>query len=185
MRVTRPGRPSPRLAGLVAGDLSGHERDTMAVGQVRFVPVGGGPVLELGSRIERRFLGRTEVAVFLVDLDRAARDESILAIKHTGGLKRTGVSAVVEEGGEAGHRLASALSSDSRLVQALMPLDFTRFQLFSGPDGCRCEVELMGASHVGIALPPIRSYVHLYPDQRKAMISGIEAVSRVARAIGN
>jgi hypothetical protein len=30
-----------------------------------------------------------------------------------------------------------------------------------------------------MALPPIRSYVHLYPDQRDAMISGFQAVRRV------
>lgn len=146
---------------------------------MRFVPVGEGPILELASRIEKRFLGRTEVAVFRADIDRAVPEESIVALRHTGGLKRTGVTAVVVEGGESGERVASALASDSSLAEVLMPLDFTRFEVICGPDGCRAEVELMGASHVAIALPPIRSYVHLYPDQREAMTRGLEAVRRV------
>jgi len=146
---------------------------------VRFVPVGEGPVFELASRVERRFLGRTEVAVFRADIDLSSPEESTVALRHTGGLKRTGVTAVLVEGDESGQRVAAVLASDRRLAEALMPLDFTRFEVICGPAGCRAEVELMGASHVAIALPPIRSYVHLYPDQREAMTRGLEAVRRV------
>ena len=146
---------------------------------MRFVPVGEGPVFELASRVERRFLGRTEIAVFRADIDLSSPEESTVALRHTGGLKRTGVTAVLVEGDESGQRVAAALASDRRLAEALMPLDFTRFEVICGPAGCRAEVELMGASHVAIALPPIRSYVHLYPDQREAMTRGLEAVRRV------
>jgi hypothetical protein len=146
---------------------------------VRFVPIGDGPVVELASRIEKRFLGRTEIAVFRAGICRSLPEESVVALRHTGGLKRTGVTAVLVEGGESGGRLASALATDPSLAEALMPLDFTRFEVFCGPAGCCAEVELMGASHVAIALPPIRSYIHLYPDQREAMTRGLEAVRRV------
>lgn len=178
-RVRRPGPPSSRLAGLVEGELSGYRREAGDDGRVRFVPVGEGPVFELASRIEKRFLGRTEIAVFRAGIDRSLPEESIVALRHTGGLKRTGVTAVLVEGGESGGRVASALATDPGLAEALMPLDFTRFEVFCGPAGCRAEVELMGASHVAIALPPIRSYIHLYPDQREAMTAGLEAVRRV------
>ena len=180
-RSSRPGPPSSRLAGLVEGELSGYRRETGDEGRVRFVPVGNGPVFELASRIEKRFLGRTEIAVFRAGIDVSLPEESIVALRHTGGLKRTGVTAVVVEGGESAERVASALANDRDLVQALMPLDFTRFEVICGPAGCRAEVELMGASHVAVALPPIRSYIHLYPDQRDAMTRGLEAVRRVVR----
>jgi hypothetical protein len=133
----------------------------------------------VASRIEKRFLGRTEIAVFRADIEVSLPEESIIALSHTGGLKRTGVTAVAVEGGESGQHVAAALASDHSLAEALMPLDFTRFEVICGPAGCRVEVELMGASHVAIALPPIRSYVHLYPDQREAMTRGLEEVRRV------
>jgi hypothetical protein len=133
----------------------------------------------LASRVEKRFLGRTEIAVFRAGIDTSLPEEAIVALRHRGGLKRTGVTAVLLEGGDRGAGVASALATDPGLAQALMPLDFTRFEVFCGPAGCRAEVELMGGSLVAMALPPIRSYVHLYPDQRDAMISGFEAVRRV------
>jgi len=178
-RATAPGPPSSRLAALIEGDLSGYRREAGDEGQVRFVPVGDGSVFELASRIEKRFLGRTEIAVFRADIEVSLSKESIVALSHTGGLKRTGVTAVALEGGESGQRVAAALASDHSLAEALMPLDFTRFEITCGPAGCRVEVELIGASHVAIALPPIRSYVHLYPDQREAMTRGLEEVRRV------
>jgi len=177
--VSRPGPPSSRLAGLIEGDLAGYRRETGDDGRVRFVPVGDGPVFEVASRIEKRFLGRTEIAVFRAGIDVSPPDESIIALRHTGGLKRTGVTAVLVEGGESGERVAAALATDRSLAEALMPLDFTRFEVICGPAGCRAEVELMGASHVAIALPPIRSYIHLYPDQREAMTKGLVEVRRV------
>ncbi len=178
-RVTRLSAPSARLAGLIEGDLSDYRRETGDGGRVRFVPPGTGPVLDVASRIEKKFLGRTEIAVFAADLGVSFPDEAIIAVRHTGGLKRTGVTAVLVEGGEAEQQLARALASDHGLTEAVMPLDFTRFEIIGGPEGTRVEMELVGASHVAIALPPIRSYVHLYPDQRVAMEGGIEAARRV------
>lgn len=178
-RVTAPGPPSARLAGLIEGELAGYRLDTDDEGRVRFVPVGEGPVLEVASRIEKRFLGRTEIAVFRAPIDVSPPEEMIVALRHTGGLKRTGVTAVGMDGGESAQRVATALASDHGVAEALMPLDFTRFEVIGGPGGSRAEVELMGASHVAIALPPIRSYVHLYPDQREAMTRGLDEVRRV------
>lgn len=178
-RVSAPGPPSSRLAGLIEGELPGYRREKGDDGRVRFAPVADGPVLELASRVEKRFLGRTEVAVFRTGIDVSPAESSIVALKHTGGLKRTGVTAVLVEGGESGERVAAALATDPSLAECLMPLDFTRFDVFCNPAGCRAEVELMGASHVAIALPPIRSYIHLYPDQREAMTRGLMEVGRV------
>lgn len=181
MPRTTLGQLSPRLASLIEGDLAGYQRDVDEHGRVRFVPVGEGPEFDVASCVERRFLGRTEIAVFGVDLDVAFGGEGTIEVKHTGRLKRTGVKALVVKGGESVQHLASALASDGEVAEALQPLDFTRFEILLGPDRCRVELQLMGASHVAIALPPIRSYVHLHPDQRQAMIAGIEEVDRVIR----
>ena len=182
-RVNRLGPPSSRLAGLVEGDLTGHRRQTGDDGRVRFVPVGDGPLLEMVSRIEKRFLGRTEIAVFQAPVDLSVPEASIVAVRHTGGLRRTGVTAVLVQGGELGERVAAALAADAGLAKALLPLDFTRFEIICDSDGSRVEVELMGATHVAIALPPIRSYIHLYPDQLDAMTKGLEEVRRVVGSV--
>jgi hypothetical protein len=176
------GRPSPRLAGLIEGDLSGYRRGSGEDGRVLFLPVDDGPAFDVASRVEKRFLGRTEVAVFGVYLDVSFPEVGEIEVRHTGRLKRTGVTAAPVSGGEPTNRLASALASDGSLAEALQPLDFTRFEISLGQERCRVELELMGASHVAIALPPIRSYVHLHPDQREAMIAGVEEVDRVIRA---
>jgi hypothetical protein len=178
---TTLGQLSSRLAGLIEGDLAGYQREVDESGRVRFVPLGDGPTFDVVSRVERRFLGRTEIAVFGVDLDVAFGDEGMIVMRHTGRLTRTGVTTLVLNGGESVQHLASALASDRHVAEALQPLDFTRFEISLGVDLCRVELELMGASHVAIALPPIRSYVHLHPDQREAMISGIEEIDQVIR----
>jgi hypothetical protein len=178
---TTLGQLSPRLASLIEGDLAGYQRDIDEDGRARFVPLGDGPIFDVASRVERRFLGRTEIAVFGVDLDVGFGGEGTIEMRHTGRLKRTGVKALVVNGGDAVQHLASALTSDGQVAEALQPLDFTRFEIHLGPDRCRVELQLMGASHVAIALPPIRSYVHVHPDQRQAMIAGIEEVDRVIR----
>jgi hypothetical protein len=159
-----------------------HHKEIGEGGRVRFIPEKrDGPVIELSSRIEKRFLGRTEIAVFEVDLGDSLPEGSIIELRHTGSLKRSGTTAVVVSGGDSARRIARALASDSALSRVLLPLDFTRFEIVGGPAGCRARVELMGASHVAIALPPIRSYVHLYPDQREAMVTGLSEVRRVLR----
>lgn len=149
-------------------------------GRVRFVPFeGDGPVLEVTSRIEKRFLGRTEIAVFEADLGVTLPEEWIIEVRHTGGLRRSGVAAIPLVGGDPARRVAEALAADSELSRALLPLDFTRFEILGDQARCRARVELMGATQVAIALPPIRSYIHLYPDQREAMLAGLERVRRV------
>jgi hypothetical protein len=124
-------------------------------------------------------LGRTEIAVFEMDLGSVLPEESTIELSHTGGLKRSGLTAAAVDGGDAAIRMAEALASDRRLSDALLPLDFTRFAILGGLAGCRARVELMGASHVAIALPPIRSYIHLYPDQLEAMMTGFAELRRV------
>lgn len=181
---SEPGVPSSRLLDLLAGDLPGYRRERDDEGRVQFVPADGGLVLGVASRTERRFLGRTEIAVFETTHAASLLVGSIVELKHTGGVRRSGITAVVKQGGGAVNRFAEALAADGGLIEATLTLDFTRFEVQGGPDGARSRVELMGASHVAIALPPIRSYVRLYPDQREALVMALERVGRVASRVG-
>lgn len=83
----------------------------------------------------------------------------------------TGDSAAVD--------LARAFESDAVFAASILPLDFTRFDVELSAGQCVATVELMGASFVSLALPPMRSYVRLHPDQRKALVASLSALANV------
>jgi hypothetical protein len=168
---------------LLEGDLPNFDREAADEGRIRFVPVGEGPVLTVSSRVEKRFLGRTEIAVFEADLGVPMPEPSRVELRHTGGLRRTGVTAVVVEGAEYTREVADRLSADRDLIETLLPLDFTRFEIRGDRSATMAQVELMGASLVAIALPPIRSYVHLHTDQREAMIKTLDVLCTLVGSV--
>jgi hypothetical protein len=169
------------LVDLVAADLPGYRRQSALQGAVRFDPEGGGMPLEVTQEVERRFLGRTTVARFHATYQRPA-EECRLVIRHQGFRRRTGIEVFVVEGGASAAAIARKLEDDQDLIEAIVPLDFKRFELSSDGERWKTSVELVGASLVAIALPPIRSYVRLYPDQRSALISTFLNTFRVLGA---
>jgi hypothetical protein len=169
------------LADLVAADLPGYHRRPAEQGAVHFDPDNGGMPLEMTQKVERRFLGRTTVARFHSTLVSPA-DKCRLVIRHKGFRRRAGIEVSVVEGGVFASAIALKLEDDRDLIQAIAPLDFKRFELRSDGETWRTTVELVGASLVAIAFPPIRSYVRLYPDQRSALISTFHSVSRALEA---
>lgn len=168
-----------RLIGLIAADLPGHRLVGDVDGGAVFVPDGGGPVLEVGVRVEKRFLGRTEVARFRTRGPATGSAPARLTIRHSGRLRREGVTVVVEEGSPDAVELADAVSSDLEFAAAALALDFTRFDVELDGEVCVATVELMGGSLVSIAFPPIRSYVRLHVDQREALIGSLSALQRL------
>jgi hypothetical protein len=162
---------------MLAGDLPQHHREPGEGGRVRFVPTTGGLVLEVASRVEKRFLGRTETAVFETHYRASPDDTWSVELKHTGGLKRTGIKGRAASG-ERAEQIAEFLAGHEGLTAAALPLDFTRFEVRGEVTGSMARVELMGASHVAIALPPMRSYVRLYDDQREALLSTLAELGR-------
>lgn len=169
--------------GLVEGDLTGYHRLTADDGRIRFATDQGGPVLQLRSRVERRFLGRTEIAVFETDYDLPVPDPFLVELRHTGRVKRSGVTAAAGDGHRVSARVAEALAADPELIRTALPLDFTHFEVHGGPDGCIARTELMGASLVAIALPPMRSYVRLYPDQLSALAGTLSRIDSVLQGV--
>jgi hypothetical protein len=167
-----------RLLSLVTADLPGHRVEVAEPGGARFVPIGGGPVLWVGTRVEKRFLGRTEIAVFQTHFPNPSGVPAELEVRHTGGRTRTGVE--IRGRGSGGDYLQSALADDHGFADAALPLDFKRFDLVSDAETLTATIELMGASYVTIAFPPMRSYVRLYPDQREALVATFGELERVA-----
>lgn len=180
VRRAEGGLPSSRLVALLAGDLPGHRLERDARG-CRFVPLQGGPALTVTERVERRFLGRTEIAQFRMEIEDPSSAPARLQVRHTGRLKRGGVEVVVDEGDEVAEQMAASLRHNDRFSEATLTLDFTRYDVAHVDGVWKVTVELMGASHVKIALPPMRNYVRLYPDQRDALLNSFEALSTTVR----
>jgi hypothetical protein len=173
-----------RLLRLLAGDLPGYWVEQASPSKARFVPVNGGQVLDVAERVDRRFLGHNEIAQFQARAPARATAQGRLRIHHTGRLKRDGVKVDVLEGGDAIRALADAIESDAAFVTAVLPLDFTRFEMRCASGEWTSSVELMGASFVSMALPPMRSYVHLHADQRESLVDSLAALSTVIRRFG-
>jgi hypothetical protein len=173
-----------RLLRLLAGDLPGHWVEQSSPGRARFVPVNGGPVIDVRERVDRRFLGHNEIAQFQSSAPATSPGPAHLRIRHTGRLKRDGVEVTVTDGDESVRALARAIEADVPFVAAVLPLDFTRFEIRRRDRGWLCTVELMGASYVSLALPPMRTYVRLHTDQREALVDSFSAVIAVIRRLG-
>jgi hypothetical protein len=141
-----------------------------------------GPRFIVDRRVERRFLGRTEIAQFRTVTPVAFTERCHLRVRHTGGRRRTGIEAVAREGGTAARHLAERITADHALAQATLPLDFTRFDIRHDGSGWETTIELMGATVVAIAFPPMRSYVRLYPDQSGALTSTLSELTRILTA---
>jgi hypothetical protein len=166
------------LLGLLAHDLPGHDLELSAPGRGRFSPKGEGPEFDVRERVDRRFLGHTEIAQFLQVVEGAPGPSAHLRVRHTGALKRQGIEVVALAGGEDAERLAAQLEGDGSFTAAGLILDFTEFDAVRSDGEWSVAVELMGASFVTLALPPMRSYVRLHPDQRDALLTALAAVDR-------
>ncbi len=167
---------SGRLLGLLANDFPGHGLERLGPGRGRFVPVGEGPVIEVRERVDRRFLGHTEIAQFLLSVDVAPGSPARIEVVHTGRLKRQGVELAVVVGDEQVRGLAGRISNDGAFSAPGLALDFTRFDLDRSASQWSVTVELMGASFVSLALPPMRSYIRLHQDQMEALVEVLTAL---------
>jgi hypothetical protein len=169
---------SGRLLGLIAADLPDHSPIGKADGLTVFVAVDG-TELVVGSRVKKRFLGRTETAVFQASTHAPGRGPALLQVRQTGVLRRRAVETRVSAGEADAARIAATIAGDQSFQSAAARLDFRRFEIELDRDACTATIELVGASMVAIALPPIRSYVRLHADQRSALLDSLHALRRV------
>jgi Protein of unknown function (DUF3156) len=163
---------------LLSHDLVGYSREQGRERAVRFVPDDGGVPLEVTERVERRFLGRTTIARFSTT-HAGGGDACRLVISHRGSRHRMGLGVEVVQGDDRAGELALEIEGDQMLARVALPLDFTRFELGCDGRGWRTVIELMGASLVAMAFPPMRSYVRLYPDQRDALAGTVAEIDRI------
>jgi hypothetical protein len=157
--------------------MPGHRLEQEGPGHGRFVPLDGGPVIAVTERVERRFLGHTEIAQFRVVSPATDPGSAQITIRHTGKLRRQGVAVEVASGDQSTRDLAEGIGNDDAFTSSVMTLDFTRFELIRADRQWSSTIELMGASYVSLALPPMRSYVRLHADQRQALVETLTALN--------
>jgi len=162
--------------------MPGHQLEQESPGKGRFLPRDGGPVIEVVERVDRRFLGHTEIAQFRMASSGADRGHAHLTIRHTGRMSRQGVAVHVSSGDGAIRRLAERIATAESFTTAAMTLDFTRFEVVRVDGEWSSTIELMGASFVSLALPPMRSYVRLHADQRQALVDTLTALNNQLEA---
>lgn len=167
------------LLELVAADLPSHQLVRLQDGTIDLIPKGGGPSLHVTRSVQRRFLGRTEVALFQMNTGAPGGEKARLQVHHTGRLRRQGIDVRLVGGQAVAARVARELAADNGFTTAAGSLDFTRFDLELDGTRCMASVEMMGASLVLIAFPPIRSYVRLHPEQREALLDSLSSVQRL------
>lgn len=178
-----PTHRAGSLLDLVDRDLPAHTLRHEGPGspRARFSPDGPGVELEVSEHVERQFLGRSTTAVFAVRCPADAGDDVRLVVRHTGRFRRSGVDVVVRVGGHGARTTADRLLADDGFVATALALDFRRFEIARADREWSVTVELVGATLVSIALPPLHHYVRLYPDQRVALLACLDAVCATLR----
>lgn len=181
MTSSAPAPPQPQSRGdllaLVAADLSGCQVERRT-GMRAVVAPAGGPAFELEIRVDRRKLMTLQISVVHV-LGPATSARGRIVLRHTGQLRRTGLTTTVKGESCARTCAMAELLTDGELERVSLPLDFTSFTVGPHEGRWRASLELMGGSHVKMVLPPTRNYVRLAADQRDALLATTAVLRRL------
>lgn len=104
-----------------------------------------------------------------------------IRIRHRGAWTRQGLECVIAEGCEDApvQQTARRLSTDAALAAAMLPLDFTDFELERQPTRWVANVVHYGASEVVYRFPATRRYVRLVPEQSRAILQTFARLSKL------
>lgn len=150
-----------------------------AAREARFETTAGGvPSFNAREDVIKNFLGHVAVVVFSQTVPASDGVRGRAVIRNTGGLRSTGIEGLVKEGDEALGEAIDRLVAHRGFERALLALDFKRYEIQRLDQAFRADVELMGASEVITALPPMRHYIRLYPDQRDALLESFLAMEQ-------
>ena len=165
---------------MVAIDLSQHRLEMDHPHHGRFVAQGEGlPSFEAHEEVVKNFLGHITVIMWRFSVPAPSGEPGWAVIRTTGGLRRIGVEGLTREGDAAFSESLGRLVGHAGFARALQVLDFKRYELHRERTSWRTEVELIGASEVIAAMPPMRRYIRLYPDQRSALLGSFMAMEQV------
>ena len=172
MSAYLPGRLLARLHG----DLGDFERQDTGSGAARFLAAANAMTFSVREIVDRHFLMHTVIAQFEYSVAAPSPARSHIRVRHRGAFTRRGIEFEATAGGATEVR---GLQADEGLAAALMPLDFTRCELFSEPAGWRVELQHYGASEVVGRIPALSRYVPLIAAQRESLLGAFRGFARV------
>jgi len=122
--------------------------------------------------VESRFLMHIVTTRFSCPIACEGGAPAILRIRHRGNWKRTGLECAVIRGAENDEirQAAGQLEANVSLNSAMLPLDFTQFELHRAASGWIAALVHYGASEVVYHFPATRQYVRLAPGQLQGIL---------------
>jgi hypothetical protein len=164
------------LLSHVRADLVGCELVRRAAGTAVVTPPNG-PSFTVEVRRERRRLIDLHVLAVHVDGPPTALRDAAIVFHHRGQLRRTGLAGRVRaDDAPAATTFRDALMAGDALERAVLPLDFTSFEVRPHEGVWRATLELMGASYVRTTFPPSARYIRLDAQQLDALIATVSVL---------
>ena len=125
---------------------------------------------QVREHVEAHFMMYVVTTEFSYRVPGSPPGDRRVELRHRGNWRREGVECV-----PAG----SQLPIDRDLEQAMLPLDFTRFELIQDASGWLCRFTHYGASEVVYRVPPIRRYIRMSTAQLDALRATFMALRRL------
>lgn len=160
-----------RLLSQVAREFQEFDCYPQALHHVQFIAPGDKLTFGVTERVEKSFLTYTVVAHFEYLIAGSVPGRAEIQLRHSGGLRRTGISGRVKFGGKLAEMVVRQVETDQPFVRAILPLDFQRFYLVQDDHGWRVNTCQVGAAWVAITFPPVRRYVPLGRDQVDSLVA--------------
>ncbi|TLP65506.1 MULTISPECIES: DUF3156 family protein [Pseudomonas] len=175
-RLLAPRAPAGYRPGVTLGHLARNLgplpmlRREAAVGTLQ----AQGWSAEVRECVEAHLLMHVVSCEFRVQVPALQQGDVRLVLRHTGAIRRTGVSCV-RRGGDAQRftQVREALLGDAALLAALMPLDFKRLTLECRDGQWSLALEHMGGSEVVNRMPAFRRYIQISPSQREHLLASL------------
>jgi hypothetical protein len=133
------------------------------------------------ERVHAQFLMHVVTTSFLHFLPCAGGSPARIRVRHRGAWTRRGLECVIAQGTEdvSVQETARRLSTDAALAAAMLPLDFTDFELERQPARWVASLVHYGASEVVYRFPATRQYVRLVPEQLQAILQTFARLSHL------
>jgi hypothetical protein len=168
-----------RVLARLHGDFRDFDRQDTGDGAAHFST--SAMTFAVREIVERHFLMHTVIAQFEYSVAAPNPTQSHIRVRHRGALTRRGIEFDAGLGGVAA---VAALQADDELAAALMPLDFTRCEIFGERSGWRIELQHYGASEVVGRIPSLSRYIPLIEPQRASLLAAFRGFARVLAGAG-
>lgn len=140
---------------------------------------GSGQVVRVQERVESHLLMHVVLTEFHVQVGALSQGAMRLEMRHTGAVRRTGLTCVLKSGDRSLFSQAEAgLMQAPALLDALMPLDFKRLSIECREGQWRVVLEHMGGSEVVNRMPAFRRYIQINQEQGSYLWRALAALEQ-------